>query len=145
MKNGLQSAKLPGRMEVLRRRPLVIADGAHTPESIKTVIKTVDAICSRPRILVFASVSGKKFREMADLLSPGFDHVIISTPGLFKKSDPEEVFKYFSSIHSSVDFCKKPADALKRAYRQSRSFAHGRLPIIVTGSFYFVSEIRKLF
>ena len=38
---GLRRAELPGRLEVLRQQPLVVADGAHNPYSMRCLVETL--------------------------------------------------------------------------------------------------------
>ena len=77
---------------------------------------------------------------MAKLLSPHFDKIIISTPGTFKESYPENVFEIFKKYNKNVKLIKDPLEAYNKALKLSE----GDKPVLVTGSFYMVSEIRKL-
>ena len=77
---------------------------------------------------------------MAEILAPWFRRVVISTPGSFKESRPEELFRIFRDVNPETILEKDPAAALARAEEESA----GRLPILVTGSFYMVAEIRRL-
>jgi dihydrofolate synthase / folylpolyglutamate synthase len=146
---GLNQAKLPGRFEICRiRDPKIsskhgikfIFDGAHTPVSIKHLLETWNKIYSKKGILIFGSVADKNPSEMARLLSPHFDNIIISTPGTFKESYPEDVYEIFNKYCKNVELMKGPVDAYNYALEQSG----GNIPVLVTGSFYMVSEIRKL-
>jgi dihydrofolate synthase/folylpolyglutamate synthase len=77
---------------------------------------------------------------MAALLAPHFHTVIVSTPGRFKESNPEEVHALFRNVHSRVLLEKTPHRALEQAIR----IAGKEKPILVTGSFYMLSEIRRI-
>jgi folylpolyglutamate synthase/dihydropteroate synthase len=88
---------------------------------------------------LFGSVSGKKPLEMAEILAPAFDHIVVSKPNAFKPSDPADVREIFHRLNPGTELHEDPARALARA----RELAGGR-PILVTGSFYMVSEIRAL-
>ena len=91
-------------------------------------------------VLLFGSVLGKNARAMAKVLSSAFKKIIISTPGTFKPSDPEAVYRAFSGLHPSVELILEPKAALSKALE----FAGGVAPILVTGSFYMIAEIRPL-
>jgi dihydrofolate synthase/folylpolyglutamate synthase len=140
LRRGLNRASLPGRMEVVRDSPPLILDGAHTPGSIERLVPTINALLPGPRVLLFATVLGKKYRDMAVLLAPLFDWIIVSTPGTFKKSNPAEVFAVFQTLHPRVMLRESSTEAL----REAETCAAGVHPILVTGSFYFVAEIKKL-
>ncbi len=144
-RRGFRAARLPGRMELVRGRPPVILDGAHTPLAVERLLESFRRIFTRPgepraAVLLFGSVAGKNPRAMAEILAPWFQSVVVSTPGTFKPSDPEGVWHIFRELNPGAELVRDPAEALRRA----RQLAGGRLPILVTGSFYMVSEIRRL-
>jgi len=131
---------LPGRMEVRGRAPAIVLDGAHTPLAVSRLLSSFRAIFPGEAVLLFGSVTGKRPREMAAILAPAFSRVIISTPGTFKESAPEEVAEIFRSFNPATVLEKDPARALRRAQEESE----GTRPILVTGSFYMIGEIRRL-
>jgi dihydrofolate synthase/folylpolyglutamate synthase len=136
---GFAAARLPGRMEIVPGSPTVVLDGAHTPLAVRRLLETFQALYPAGGVLLFGSVSGKRPHEMAEVLAPAFDRIVISRPNAFKPSDPQEVWAIFRQMHKGVELLEDPARALARA----RELAAGR-PILVTGSFYMVSEIRAL-
>jgi dihydrofolate synthase/folylpolyglutamate synthase len=139
-REGFRRTVLPGRMEVRGSAPTIVLDGAHTPLAVTRLLSSFRAIFPGEAILLFGSVSGKRPREMAAILASAFSHVIISTPGTFKESDPEEVAEIFRSFNPSTILEKDPGRALSRARKESA----GKRPILVTGSFYMISEIGRL-
>lgn len=137
---GFERTFLPGRMELIASTPPVLLDGAHTSLAISQVLATYLSMFPPPRILIFGAIAGKNITDMARLLSPHFQHIIISTPGTFKESDPHNVCRIFQAMHPSVMLESVPEHALQLALNLSQS----RVPILVTGSFFMVAEIRKL-
>lgn len=141
---GLAAARLPGRMEVIRTADhLVVLDGAHTPVSTSRLLGSFRKLFPDPAILIFGSVLGKDPEGMAAALAASFRSILISTPGTFKSSDPEAVHAIFRRHNPETILVPAPKDALSQAIRLARSGTDA-LPILVTGSFYMVSEIRKL-
>lgn len=139
-RDGLLAASLPGRMEVVGTNPPVVLDGAHTPLAVSRLVDSFDKIFPGEAVLVFGSVAGKRPREMASILARRFPRIVISTPGTFKESNPEQVFEIFRSLNPGTVLEKMPEAALRRARQESG----GTRPILVTGSFYMVAEIRRL-
>lgn len=137
---GLEKTVVFGRMEIASRRPPVLLDGAHTPSSIARLIAFTNKLFPGEKILLYGSVIGKDYITMASQLAPHFSKIIISTPGTFKKSNPRELFTCFSALHGSCTLLRSPEEALSKALELSQE----RIPVIVTGSFYMVSEIKKL-
>jgi len=138
---GINKAKLPGRFEIIKKEyQIFVFDGAHTPVSINRLLESWDTVFKKKGILIFGSVADKNPSEMAKLLVPHFDDIIISTPGTFKESYPEKVYQIFKKNKDNVQLIKNPVEAYNTALKLSAS----KIPVLVTGSFYMVSEIRKL-
>lgn len=138
--NGFERAFLPGRLELVSETPPILLDGAHTPLAIRAILRACLPLFPAPRILIFGAISGKAIAEMARLLSPHFQHIIISTPGAFKASDPEHTHAIFQREHASIFLDYAPEQALRHALELAH---HSRL-ILGTGSFFMVAELRKL-
>lgn len=144
-RRGLRAARLPGRMELVRGRPPVVLDGAHTPLAVQRLVESFQAVFPAARdpggaVLLFGSVAGKNPGAMAEILAPCFASIVVSTPGTFKPSDPEGVWRIFHDLAPGAELVGDPGAALARA----RELSRGKHPILVTGSFYMVSEIRRL-
>lgn len=140
MAAGLARATLPGRFEIVETEPPFILDTAHTPASAERAVRTLGEINRLRGILIFGAVSGKDVAGMAAVLAPAFSHIIISRPGVFKKNNPRELAEIFRTRHPEVILEEDPRAALDKA----RALSAGRLPILVTGSFYMAAEIRSI-
>ena len=140
IREGLLRARLSGRLEIIRKDPAVVLDGAHTPSSLGRLIASFAELFPGPGICIFGSVTGKRIEEMAEIMANRFETVIVSTPGSFKKSDPRSVFDLVAKYTAHTLFKPEPSKALKAALELSA----GSLPILVTGSFYMIAEIKRL-
>lgn len=137
---GFEQTFLPGRMELISTTPPIMLDGAHTPLAITQMLSAYKSLLSEPGVLIFGAIAGKNIKAMAQLLSPHFQHVIISTPGTFKESHPDKALDIFQTLHPSAVLMPVPEDALQLALNLSGQ----HLPILVTGSFFMIAEIRRL-
>jgi dihydrofolate synthase / folylpolyglutamate synthase len=137
---GLERTILPGRLELIPGAPAIMLDGAHTPLAVAEILAACQSLFPTPGILIFGAVAGKQIEAMARLLTPHFHHILISTPGNFKTSYPDQVAAVFQRRHPSVFLDLSPEQALRHA----RELARHTRPILVTGSFFLVAEIRKL-
>jgi dihydrofolate synthase/folylpolyglutamate synthase len=135
---GLKKACLPGRSQVISRKPLIILDGAHTPRSIEAIVKAFDSLAHRdtPRVLIFGCALDKDASTMIALLAGHFDKVIISPPGTYKKSDTMGLEKMFLT-HGPCERIESHREALAKA----RETAGPGGSLLVTGSFYLAGEI----
>jgi dihydrofolate synthase/folylpolyglutamate synthase len=107
-------------------------------------------------ILLFGCAADKDAAAMAKIAHSHFAKIIITTPGTFKISDPVKVHEAFreEEVHTEahrtfgsrhreerkIILIKKTEEAIKRAIEYAET---QNLPILGTGSFYLVSEIRK--
>jgi dihydrofolate synthase/folylpolyglutamate synthase len=139
--------RLPARFETIRQAPLVVVDGAHTPKSVEYCVKTFITLYGRGGILLFGCAEGKDVESMARALVHHFSHIIITTPGTFKASDPGKVYGVFKKEAGPepggpvIELMKETKAAVQRAFELGRA---RELPVLGTGSFYLASEIRVL-
>lgn len=68
---GVADTSWPGRLETIRRRPLVIADGAHNPHAMKQLVETLSAYADRGSLnIVAAMMKDKDVKGTLELLRP---------------------------------------------------------------------------
>ncbi len=137
---GFAKARLPARMEVIRRDPPVVIDGAHTPRSVGKVLDTFTELFGTEGVLLFAAAAGKKISEMAEILAPAFKDVVVTTPGSFRQSDAAEVYRLFKDQNDSTTLVVDTARALAHA----RNLAGADRPLLITGSFYLAGTVRDI-
>jgi dihydrofolate synthase/folylpolyglutamate synthase len=137
---GFAAARLPARMEVIRRDPPVVIDGAHTPRSVQKVLDTFTALFGTEGVLLFAAAAGKKIAEMAEILAPAFKDVVVTTPGSFRESNAAEVYRAFKDRNQGTTLVVDTGQALD----QARNLAGAGRPILVTGSFYLAGAVREI-
>lgn len=148
IEKGLANAKLPGRFEIIDKVPgyegikELILDGAHTLNSIKLTIDTLNKLYDEEKVnLLFACAADKDIKDISQIFKHRFEHVYITKPGNIKKSDinaAEEAFKNAGiSFESNSDFKFMIQKALKES-------AEAGNILLVTGSFYLVSEVVSL-
>ena len=142
IRRGLANVKLPARFEKIggitdANNPTLIIDGAHTPESALLCAETFCALYGEGGILLFGCAADKNAAAMAEILLPRFSRIIITTPGVFRTSSPEKAYRAFSSEKTTL--IKDTRAAVQQAMETARE---KKLPILCTGSFYLVSEVR---
>jgi len=143
---GLKNLKIPARFEKIA--PDFIIDGAHTPESLALAIETFCQLYGEGGVLIFGCAADKDAAAMAKIAHPHFAKIFITTPGTFKASNPPQVYEAFAAQASQQaaggEKTRLIADT-REAVREARDFAaKEKLPVLGTGSFYLVSEIRKI-
>jgi len=141
IREGLKNLKIPARFEKIA--PDFIIDGAHTPESLALAIETFCQLYGEGGVLIFGCAADKDAAAMAKTAHSHFAKIFITTPGTFKASNPPQVYEAFAS-QGGQEKTRLIADT-RKAVEEAREFAaKNGLPILGTGSFYLVSEIRKI-
>lgn len=141
IQEGLSAASLPARFEIVQKKPYVVLDGAHTPDSIRLTLDTMNSLFPGEKILLFACAHDKKHKEMAQILSPHFVQTIITRPGTFKASVPDEVFESFSNTNSDSSLVPDTEEAIRMAIQEA---GKRDCPLLVTGSFYLCAEVKSM-
>ncbi|PIE04695.1 MAG: bifunctional tetrahydrofolate synthase/dihydrofolate synthase [Spirochaetales bacterium] len=140
----LRQLTLPGRFHFLRLNPLILIDGAHTPRSVEELSKAFAPLAGKNPLLLFGSVLGKDHLAMARRLcgktSSIFKDVIVSTPGTFKPSRPEEVAASFRRCNTATLLIPDPAEA----FRKALEMAGEHRSILICGSFYMAGAVAEL-
>jgi len=137
IRQGLEATTLPGRMQILSREPWIVLDGAHTAESAKLLARSWEPLFGNAGTLIFGAFEGKSIEPMAAALAPLFPHIIVTTPGTFRPSNPAALRQAFLEAPGSsgfVDVAIEPQEALQGALIDGG-------PVLVCGSFYLVGEI----
>ncbi len=82
---------------------------------------------------------------MAKTAYPHFAKIFITTPGTFKASNPPQVYEAFTAQQTAGREKTQLIADTQEAVMEAQKFAvKNKLPILGTGSFYLVSEIRKI-
>ena len=136
---GLAAARWPGRLAVLGRSPLIVADGAHNPAGAEALARELPSIVGDRRVtLVFAVMADKAWPTMLATLGPHVARAIVTRVGR-RGLDPARAAERLAG-RLSVEAVPEPGAALRRALA-------GASPgdaILVTGSLFLVGEAYKL-
>lgn len=138
---GIEKTRWEGRLEVISRNPLVVLDGAHNEEGAQALRKYVEDFLPSPLILVFAIMRDKEVANIADILFPLADKVILTRFPYFRASSPEEIREKTSKFQDRIILEPDVNRAIDLALRCGGS----KGCILVAGSLYLVGEIKKYF
>ena len=140
IREGLRAASWPGRLEVIRQRPLILLDGAHNPAAAREVAEFVRQHFQGRRVrLVYASMRDKAIGEISDFLFPLAHTVFLTRPGLDRAAQPEAILASARVQPMQTVIDPDPVHALEQAVDAS-------LPedvILVAGSLFLVGAIKK--
>ncbi|MDD9995605.1 MAG: bifunctional folylpolyglutamate synthase/dihydrofolate synthase [Dehalococcoidia bacterium] len=139
IEQGLSTIRWPGRLEVLARSPLMIADSAHNRDSAKRLRLALSEIEPQgPLWLVVGSSSGKDLGGLAEQLAPLAEGAVATRSGHPRAMPPADVAAAFRREGMPVHIEDTVAAALDRAVECS---APDSL-ICITGSIFLAAEAR---
>jgi len=129
--------QLPGRFEIIRKKPTVILDGAHNEKGMEAFIETVlTTYKDRKRHLIFAVFKDKEVKEMLELAMPHFDSVTLTA-----FDHPRS-----ASLENLKSFTKKKHIFLAENWQAAMTnLTDDHSVYFVTGSLEFISRVRKYF
>lgn len=79
--SGFEKARWPGRLEIIKKNPTVLIDGAHNIAGIKTLKDALERYFpSRRKILVLGILKDKDYKKMIKEIVPLADIVITTAP-----------------------------------------------------------------
>lgn len=131
-KQALHESSWKGRFEKVSTRPAIYLDGAHNKEGIEALVRNYSGL-NRPVITVFSALKDKPGRWMASKLSQVSDELIITSINNGR----------FDSMDSlSIDGAVMVADE-NQAVDQAVKLAGENGTVVICGSLYFISDIRK--
>ena len=138
---GLGGIALPGRMEVLARHPLVVADGAHNKDAARHLASTIpEAFTSSRLILVLGVLAPHDPTEIIDELSALSPEVVITCTAPSGRAVPAEILAAVGADRGlEVEAVPEAIDAVTRAV----GLAGEDGLVLVAGTFYIVSPARR--
>ncbi|MCX7823246.1 MAG: bifunctional folylpolyglutamate synthase/dihydrofolate synthase [Syntrophobacterales bacterium] len=142
VREGLKTTSWPGRAEIISRNPTIILDGAHNPhgaESLKNILKT--NFTYDKLYLVIGIMGDKDIRGILRRLLPQAEAVVFTKPRYSRAADPESLRKM---ARSYISRCYVIPDVVQ-AIEYVKTEAGPNDLICITGSLYFVGEVKEIF
>lgn len=139
---GLADARMPARIEVLRRHPLLLLDGCHNPDGTKMLAATLTRADFEENLVgVLGVLADKDYKDMLSDLAPCFAKIYTVTPNCPRALSAEELQKE-ARFHTDAEAADSVADAIRKAvdYADENNLAG----VVVCGSLYLAAEARPL-
>ena len=137
---GLATLHWEARFERLVNDPPVFFDGAHNPEGIATVCKTLLAYFPNGICLVGGILADKDHVSVARLLAPHVRHAFTVTPPSPRALSAEGYRDTLLRAGIPAEAAKDVPDAIERARAYAKEHA---LPVVCLGSLYLYDSIKR--
>lgn len=138
IKRGIAETQWQGRMEIVRRSPLVIVDGGHNPHAMKRLSETLAGIFQEGGLsIVLAMMKDKDISGALSLLAPlGAEIYCTEVPGLERSLSAEGMKETAERAGLSVaGTYGDPLDAIRAASGKG-------LPVVCCGSLFLVGYVK---
>ena len=140
LREGLAASKVPGRLEVVSRNPLLILDGAHNPAGAEALAEALPEFFTWDRLHLVVAVSANK--DVEGLLAPLVELADVAYPTRnesVRSADELAVAKVLAEAGVTV----RVGDSVAGSLEEARAAADERDLILVTGSLFTVADARR--
>jgi len=139
---GLKSVKWPARLQVLKRVPLLVIDGAHNAHSMKVLLESIKKYFPYKKLhVIFGSSSDKDIDGMAKALAGAAGKVIITSSCHPRAAAAEQLARVFRQHGIRTDIKPDAPQALSAGLAASSDDDL----ILATGSLFLAAEVGRAF
>ena len=140
IERGIRETRWPGRFQVVPAHggwPEIVFDVAHNPAGAWALRSALsERYGDRPLVFVFGAMRDKAISEMAEILFPVAQSVVVTRPNNPRSATPEKIREAGRRTGAEIESIAEVPAALERA----RALAGGKEAIVITGSIYLVGE-----
>jgi dihydrofolate synthase / folylpolyglutamate synthase len=138
-RQALAGTAVPGRLQLVGRDPLVLADGAHNPDGVRVLAQSLGAVdLRRPTVGVLAIMRDKDYPAMIAGFLPLLDRVVCTQASEPRSLSAEDLATAVSGAGAeSVESVPDPHAAVQRA----RELAGPAGSVLIGGSLYLLEDL----
>ncbi len=138
-----RDTEVPGRMQVLTRDPLVVLDGAHNPDAVAALVRSLPGVVGERRLgLVMGVLEDKDAAGMLAALLPCCERAWFTAPRSPRALSPAALHSLARQLGFDAASCEpEPARALAEASKWAAAGASDARAVLVTGSIYLVGAL----
>jgi dihydrofolate synthase / folylpolyglutamate synthase len=143
IERGIRETHWPGRFQVVPSHdetPEYVFDVAHNPAGAWALRSTLSAYYEdRPLTFIFGAMRDKAIGEMAEILFPLAEKVIVTRADNPRSATFDEIRQAAARVSTDI----QPAEDVDHALTQARSLMPPGV-VVITGSIYIVGEAMRL-
>lgn len=137
IKEGVFRGFMPGRMQMVSKKPIIIVDGAHNPDGASVLARMLEK--ASPVTAIIGVMRDKDYEGLLKITMPFAERAIC-----VKACDYGRALPANELAAAAGKYCKNVIEepSLKSALKRAKQFDD---PIFVFGSLYLASDFLKLF
>lgn len=141
IKKGLNSAKWRGRLEIISKKPLVLVDGSHNIDGVKTLIKTMNYYLEKGYTIhtIFAALKDKDTFHMLEHLQSISNTLTLTSFDFYRASSAKNLYEQTNKVNVTYN-----EDFLEVLNQKIKEIKDNEL-LLVTGSLYFIAKVISYF
>lgn len=137
VRRGLESARWPGRLQLVPGAPPILLDGAHNAAGAEALAGHL-ALRGGPKpVLLFAAMADKDIHGILAPLAPHVASIVATSPGVPRAADSRELASAARALGLPAGSEAEPVRALEKA----RAMAGPGGLVLVAGSLYLVGAV----
>lgn len=142
VREGLENARIPARLERFDLNPQIVLDGAHNPAGIRALREAIDAERDlfNPLVVLTGMLRDKDYAQSIRRMAECADAVICTTPESPRALSAEDCAAIAAERCPDVRACGGLSDALEAAIRRAGSAG----TVFVCGSLFLAGPVRSL-
>jgi dihydrofolate synthase/folylpolyglutamate synthase len=142
----------PGRLEIIRRSPMILLDAAHNPHGAESAAAALeDSFAFSPLVGVVGVMADKEYEAVLGAFEPHLAHVVCTQNSMARALPAVELAAVAREVFGAdrVSVAPRLADAIDEAVAlaeagEARDSSIGTGAVLVTGSVVTVGEARAL-
>ena len=140
IKRGIKDTFWAGRMEIIRKNPIIVLDGAHNMNGISSLVENIKLFNYGKLYVITSILEDKEHEKMLEKLSEKANEIILVNLNTKRKTDLSILEKEALKYNDNVKIIDSLEDAINNTIKKSKS----NDLIIISGSLYLVSEVKDI-
>ena len=137
---GLADARWPGRLELVRRSPDLLLDGAHNPQCAEALAEALRALYGGKKLVFLAGVlADKDYPAMFAPMLPLAERFVTVAPPGARALGAEELAAWLRGHGAAAEACRSAREGLARAL----ALTAGGGAVCAFGSLYLIGELKE--
>lgn len=146
LREGFARVTSPGRLEMVRRDPTIVLDGAHNPHGAVAAATALDeAFTFRNVVLVVACLADKDLAGIVGAWRDVVDHVVVTSLATPRAASMGDMATVARQVFAGTGVAVEEADDVATAMELATGLVAEGDGVVVTGSLYTVGAARDLY